>query len=139
MSRDCADAYSDKQYEHTIAQHPRYVAAASLRQCDDRHSHDDDPSATVYVRAVHSILGWSAAIDRPGASRRLSNRSSCVHLVLPTYSCFSFLAAPRPRRSRFPLARHEDAISQMGAKSDRRQNMRLEPRPEADQTIDSHF
>jgi len=33
--------------------------------------------------------------------------------------CSSFVAVPCPRRSRFRLARYEDAISQMGAKCDR--------------------
>src|SRR6266850_1567619 len=69
MSRDCAEADVDKQHQHTIAQHPRYVTAASLHQYDDRHSHDDHPSAAVHRRAVQSIPGWSAAIDRPGSSR----------------------------------------------------------------------
>jgi hypothetical protein len=137
MSRDCAEAYAKKQHQHTIAQHPRYVAAASLRQCDDRHSHDDHPSAAVYARAVQSIAGWSAGY-RPTRSVQAPLQLSLVCPFRPILLQFPCSGMPRAAAvSVWPGIRMRSVRWEQRATQG--QNMRLEPRPAADQTIHRHF
>jgi len=139
MGRDCPKVYGDKPQQHTIAQHPRYVAAASLRQCDDRRSHEDHPSAAVHRCAVQSIAGWVRRAHRPPRSFQVPLQSLFVcPLALPTYPV-EFRFSGSPRRSRFRLARYEDAISQMRSKVRPREEYEAGPRPETDQTIQLHL
>lgn len=86
------------------------------------------------ARFTRSLAGLRLSTDPelPGASPIV------LGVSISTYPVTVSLQRNARRRSRFRVARYEDAISQMGAKCDRRQNMRLEPR-EPQLISDSHF
>src|SRR5258708_8846051 len=95
------------------------------------------PQFTV-ARFNRSLAGSTAPIDRPGASRYLSNRSSCVHWRFqPILLSFVSAAARAAAVSVWPGMRTRSV--RWEARCDRGKNMRLEPRPETDQTIQSHL
>jgi hypothetical protein len=108
--------YGDKPHQHSIAQHPRCVAAASLRRCKDPSDYRYHPGAAVQRHALQSIAGRSAAFNRPGASRRLSNRPSCVHWCLRRiFFRFRFSGIARARQS-LPAAPEPECDISYGSK-----------------------
>src|SRR5208283_3457606 len=65
---------ADKQHEDAVAKHPRYVAAASLRQCDDRNNHDDHPIAPQFNRSLAGLRLHEVASDSSCVKCELKSR-----------------------------------------------------------------